>query len=97
MRLKHGSILLLAATAISGCSETAIEEFTFRKLAEHDLQSECGENTRCQDAVSAQIAACMERANWRGLLDKEEGDPAFIVFNETFRPCFVEEDGKPLL
>jgi len=93
--------ILLRLTAIviilTGCSEGAVEEFTFRKLAEHDLKEECGQDKSCRSAISSQIKHCMEFANWRVLLEKEEDDKAFFEFNEVFRPCFKDENGNVLL
>jgi hypothetical protein len=38
----------------------------------------------------------MELANWKNLLDKEEGDKAYEEFDTAFNPCFKDKNGKPL-
>lgn len=88
--------LMIPFIALSGCSEGSVEEFTFRKLLESDLKDECGKNTECKELVSLQIKNCMELANWKNLLDKEEGDKAFEEFDTAFNPCFKDKSGKPL-
>ena len=89
-------ILVLTSIAFAGCSDRSIAEFTFRKLVERDLREECGKSSECKEAVSQQIEDCLERSNWRELLQQEDNEDAIIKFHNNFRSCFKNKNGIPL-
>ena len=90
---KYFAIIFLLV--VSGCSKEQTEEFVFRKVIEHDLVERCGEdNPQCVEAVEQQIESCMEKGDWRRVLENEDDEEEMRRFVLEFYPCFKDPDGN---
>jgi len=80
---------------VSGCSKEQTEEFVFRKVIQRDLVERCGEdNPQCVEAVEQQIESCMEKSDWRRVLENEDDEEEMKRFVFEFYPCFKDPDGN---
>lgn len=93
-------ILILAgfilASQLTACGTDGIEELTFRKVLEYQLEGECGDtDVACQQAVEEQIQPCMEKADWRSYLENDDDEEELKRFSRIFYACIVDADGNP--
>jgi hypothetical protein len=87
---------LILPVFLSGCSESQIEEFAFRKTMEHELTELCGETDKaCISAVKSQVKDCMVSSDWRKYLKNDESEEEFNRFVTEFYGCIVDSDGNP--
>jgi len=82
-------------TLLTGCSDEQIEEFAFRKTMEYELIELCDNDEECIQAVKDQIKECMEKSDWRRLLDNEDDEEEMGRFTTKFYACIVDSEGNP--
>lgn len=87
-------LALLLLLLLNACSQQQTEELVFRKTLEHKLTKLCDEDKSCVVAVKNQIKPCMEKADWRKFMDKQEAE--VVRFTTEFYGCIVDDDGYPL-
>ena len=87
--------LMLGPLTLAGCSEAEVEEYTFRKVMEYELKSDCDDDAACIEAVEAQIKDCMASSDWRRYLENEDNEAELERFIYRFFPCFKDASGNP--
>ncbi|HEY0720497.1 MAG TPA: hypothetical protein VGE50_04520 [Gammaproteobacteria bacterium] len=78
------------------CSDATVEEFTFRKVLEHDLINLCGDDDEaCIHAVESQVKGCMEKSDWRKYVESQDDPDELKRFTKEFYGCVVDANGHP--
>lgn len=89
-------ITLIALTTLSSCSLESAEKFAIQKAMEIILVDLCGEEDKeCIQAVEEQVSPCLEKQNWRRMLDVDITDEESDMLAKTMANCIVDEDGEP--
>lgn len=79
-----------------GCSESDIEEFTFRETLKYTLSNLCVKDDKgCQNAVDTQTKMCMDKSNWREFLKNKDDKKEANRFKKEFYSCIVDPEGRP--
>lgn len=87
---------VLATTALTGCSDSSVEEFAFRSMLEVSMAELCGEDdAACLEAVETQTRPCMRQADWRRYMENDEDPVELKRFTTEFYACVVDEQGNP--
>lgn len=88
-------ILLLVLGLVVSCSESQVEELTFRKSLEYDLVGLCDDDKGCIKSVKSQTKQCMEKSEWRKFLENQDSQEELARFSKEFYSCIVDAEGKP--
>ena len=99
MQRKNGfraiTLMLPVFLLMTACTGEQVEEVVFRETMEYQLEEDCGDDEACKEAVETQMAACMEKSDWRSFLNNDEDPQELQRFIKEFFPCFKDPDGNP--
>ena len=77
------------------CDQGSIEEFSFKTAMKYQLNDMCADDDDCIAVVDSQLQACLDKTDWRALLNNSDDETVMNDFRNKFFPCFKNEDGLP--